>query len=79
MSFPSELMRDIGGLDPQFHIASEDRDLSERWRMAGHRMVFEPRAIVQHSHQLTLGSFCRMQTGETGCSLPGVSPVACRP
>jgi GT2 family glycosyltransferase len=59
MALPAEAFRSIGGFDARFRIASEDRDLCERWRLAGRRMVFLPDAVVQHSHRLTLAGFVR--------------------
>ncbi len=49
----------LGGFDAGFSIASEDRDFSLRWRDGGGELVYEPRAIVAHAHDLALGSFWR--------------------
>lgn len=47
----------IGGFDEEFRIASEDRDYSLRWKDAGGVMLYEHKAVVMHSHDLTFGSF----------------------
>jgi GT2 family glycosyltransferase len=60
MAAPAHLLRKLGGFDRLFRFAGEDRDLSERWRFAGYRLVFVADAIVIHFHHLSLGSFCRM-------------------
>jgi glycosyltransferase involved in cell wall biosynthesis len=48
----------IGGFDPRFRYAAEDRDLCARWHEEGLPLVFDPAAHVQHAHQLTLPRFC---------------------
>jgi GT2 family glycosyltransferase len=58
MAAPAALLRALGGFDARFRIAAEDRDLCERWRHAGNRMVFSPEAIVRHHHDLNLRAFC---------------------
>ncbi|ETX12857.1 hypothetical protein OCH239_15645 [Roseivivax halodurans JCM 10272] len=50
----------VGGFDPAFRQASEDRDLSLRWREAGGELVHEAAAIVDHAHRLTLASFWKL-------------------
>jgi glycosyltransferase involved in cell wall biosynthesis len=41
----------LGGFDPVFPVANnEDTDFSYRMSMAGHRMIFQPMAVVQHLH-----------------------------
>jgi GT2 family glycosyltransferase len=60
MAAPADLLRKLGGFDPSFRIASEDRNLCERWRFAGYRLVFVGDAVVVHFHHLSLGSFWRM-------------------
>jgi GT2 family glycosyltransferase len=59
MTASAALLRRLGGFDERFSIASEDRDLCERWRKAGLRLIYIPEAVVLHSHHLTLPSFCR--------------------
>ncbi|MGB3712625.1 MAG: glycosyltransferase family 2 protein [Erythrobacter sp.] len=49
----------VGGFDAGFAIASEDRDLSLRWRDAGGELVYEPAAVIAHAHELSLPSFWR--------------------
>ena len=49
--------RSIGGFDERFRV-SEDRELCDRWRHAGRRLVYVPEAVVRHSHVLTFGGFC---------------------
>jgi rhamnosyltransferase len=41
-------------------VMSEDQEWSRRMLLAGRSIVYEPRAVVRHSHAYTLGSaFCR--------------------
>lgn len=50
--------RALGGYDERFTLAAgEDRDLCERWLERGGTLVYEPAAVVRHSHELDLGGF----------------------
>ncbi len=54
------VLLDIGGFDEHFKTASvEDRELSYRLAAHGHKMVFQPRAIVVHSHTHSLAGYVR--------------------
>ena len=47
-----------GGFNADFRrSASEDRELCDRWRALGGRLVFEPRAVIGHRHALTLRKY----------------------
>ena len=51
---------DMGGFDENFQIlACEDRELCDRWRAGGGRMLYAPDAIVGHAHALDLFHFLR--------------------
>lgn len=43
------------GMDPRFFLYYEDVDLSWRLWLAGHRVVFEPAAVVTHLHSASTG------------------------
>ena len=58
---PAAGFRDIGGFDPQFNPAGEDRDFCARWIGAGRRMITLDTARVVHRHPLTFLGFLRMQ------------------
>jgi len=47
-----------GSFDPDF-LLSEDVDLSYKLSRQGHKMVFNPQAIVYHRHPETLGAYLR--------------------
>lgn len=47
----------IGGFDPAFSRAAEDRDLCDRWIGSGRSLIYEPRALVAHHHHHDLRSF----------------------
>jgi GT2 family glycosyltransferase len=47
----------LGGFDPAFRVASEDRDLCARWHESGRALVYAPDAEVAHAHYLTLRRF----------------------
>jgi glycosyltransferase involved in cell wall biosynthesis len=50
----------LKGFDESFRSASgEDPELSFRMAKAGHKMVFNPDAIVYHTHQRSLASYLR--------------------
>ena len=59
MSFRRELFSRVGGFDPAFGGSSigEETDFCLRARRAGFRLVFEPRAAVEHLHLASGG--CR--------------------
>ena len=60
LALPTQTFRQIGGFDMSFPLAAgEDRDLCDRWREAGLRMVYCDEAIVHHAHALNMRSFCR--------------------
>jgi GT2 family glycosyltransferase len=48
-----------GGFDERFTAAAEDRELCDRWRHRGGRLVYRPEAVIYHAHDLRLGSFVR--------------------
>ena len=50
---------DLGGLDAGYRFASEDRDLSFRWKGAGGHLAYAPDAVVDHYHGLTARGFLR--------------------
>ena len=50
---------EIGGFDESFRIASEDRELCDRWLWRGGRIVFSPEPIVEHRHHLSFAAFLR--------------------
>lgn len=50
---------DAGGFDESFRIASEDRELCDRWLWRGGRIVFSPEPIVEHRHHLSFAAFLR--------------------
>jgi glycosyltransferase involved in cell wall biosynthesis len=51
---------EIGGFDTSFPLAAgEDRELCDRWLHYDYQMVSVPKALVYHSHHLTLKSFWR--------------------
>lgn len=62
MAVPAERFRAIGGFDESFRTA-EDRELCDRWRRQGWQVTYEPRALVQHAHRLTLLTLWQQQFG----------------
>jgi GT2 family glycosyltransferase len=60
IAMAAESYRTLGGFDEGFTIlACEDRELCDRWRAAGGRMIYEPSAVVAHAHPLGLLSYLR--------------------
>jgi GT2 family glycosyltransferase len=49
----------LGGFDPDFRRASEDRDLCARWRTAGLPILHAAAAALDHHHDLPLPAFLR--------------------
>jgi GT2 family glycosyltransferase len=59
MAMDRRQFRSLGGFDPAFAIASEDRDFCDRWTAAGRGMVYCPLAVVGHAHSLSLSAYAR--------------------
>lgn len=59
LAFPLEALREMGGFRASF-VTGEDRELCDRWRSAGRRLVYAPDAVVDHRHPLDLASFCHL-------------------
>lgn len=60
MVVPADLFAALGGFrHGAFRVASEDRELCDHWRHAGHQLAYAPDAVVEHAHALTLARFCR--------------------
>lgn len=59
MALPASGYREAGGFSPAFRTASEDRELCDRWRWRGQRLVSVPEAVVEHAKELRPGSFVR--------------------
>jgi len=60
IAMAAESYRALGGFDEGFVIlACEDRELCDRWRATGGRMIYEPAAVVAHAHSLGLLSYLR--------------------
>jgi GT2 family glycosyltransferase len=48
----------LGGFDASYDRAgAEDRDFCDRWRKAGHRLVWAREARIEHRHSQSLGEF----------------------
>ena len=51
---------EVGGFDESFPTsAGEDREFCTRWLASGLELKYEPSAIIDHAHQLTLNTFWR--------------------
>ncbi len=61
MAVPALQFQQLSGFDPSYRFASEDRDLTLRWRHAGFPLTYLPQAVVMHSHNMSLWKFCKVQ------------------
>jgi GT2 family glycosyltransferase len=50
MAFRTATLRELGGFDPRFTVGGEDLDAFLKVVLAGHRLVYEPSAVVWHEH-----------------------------
>lgn len=57
-AYRATTLRTSGGFDPRF-IYLEDQELSFRLAAVGHRMVFQPSAVVYHTHVDSLWAYVR--------------------
>ncbi len=61
-AFKKEIFLEVGGFDPSFPVANnEDTELSYRLVSMGHRLVFNPLAVVYHTHPDTLKKYLRIK------------------
>ena len=58
MALSASGFREVGGFDAGFR-ASEDRELCDRWRHRGRRIVYAAAARVRHAHPMRARDFCR--------------------
>ncbi|HEY6150741.1 MAG TPA: glycosyltransferase [Gaiellaceae bacterium] len=61
MAFRRAALVEIGGFDPQFHIAGDDVDICWRLRDAGWTLGFSPGAMVWHRRRSSIRAFLRQQ------------------
>ena len=60
LALPAAKFRAIGGFDASFpRAAAEDRELCDRWQLEGNEMHYEPSALTEHFHRLSLASYVR--------------------
>ncbi|MGH7922478.1 MAG: glycosyltransferase family 2 protein [Candidatus Dormibacteraceae bacterium] len=52
-----EAIDDVGTFDESFFMYYEDTDLSWRMRLRGWRVLYDPRAVVEHAHSPTSGEW----------------------
>jgi len=56
----ADLFWQVGGFDETMPLAAgEDRELCDRWLDQGYEMIYWPRAVILHEHNLQLVSFWR--------------------
>jgi GT2 family glycosyltransferase len=61
----AEHFREMKGFAEDF-FTSEDREICARWRSAGRRLSYAPKAVVYHAHDLSLGTLWRQHFGYGG-------------
>ncbi len=61
-AFRKDVFLNMGGFDKSFPLANnEDTELSYRLATAGYKMVFNPRALVYHTHSATLREYLKLK------------------
>jgi len=61
-AFKKDVFLEIGGFDENFPVANnEDTDLSYRLAAAGHKLVFNPKAFVYHTHPDTFMKYLKLK------------------
>lgn len=64
MAMSRAAYQQIGGFDASFGFsASEDRDLCDRWLLAGRFLHYAHNAVVRHAHSMNLLAFWRQHFG----------------
>jgi len=59
IAVPADKFAAVGGFDRHYRMASEDRDLCDRWLLADGKLRYVEDAIVRHHPQLDFGRFIR--------------------
>ncbi|HET9334749.1 MAG TPA: glycosyltransferase [Gemmatimonadota bacterium] len=59
LAFPLAEFRAAGGFIDSF-VTGEDRELCDRWRMQGRRLLYAPEAVVGHHHPLGFRGFLHL-------------------
>ena len=62
-SIRKDVLEELGGFDPQFRAAGDDVDLCWRLQEAGHRISFNPAAMVWHHRRNSVRAYWRQQRG----------------
>jgi GT2 family glycosyltransferase len=62
-SIRKDVLEELGGFDPQFRAAGDDVDLCWRLQEAGHRISFNPAAMVWHHRRSSMRAYWRQQRG----------------
>lgn len=61
-AFRKDVFSNMGGFDQSFPVANnEDTEFSYRLATAGYKMVFNPRALVYHTHSATLREYLKLK------------------
>jgi GT2 family glycosyltransferase len=63
MAFRRHKLIEIGGFDPQFHVAGDDVDICWRFQQRGETIGFAPAAFVWHRRRNSVKRFWRQQAG----------------
>lgn len=58
LAVPAQAFATLGGFDQTF-LTSEDREFCDRWLHHSRQLSYVPGAVVCHTNDLTLDSFCR--------------------
>ncbi len=57
MGVAKETFLAVGGFNADLRIASEDRELCDRWRQNNHPLIYAPEVNIVHAHDLSFRSF----------------------
>lgn len=57
MGVAKQTFLDVGGFNADLRIASEDRELCDRWLQHSYPMIYAPEVNIVHAHDLSLKSF----------------------
>ncbi|MEE3331434.1 MAG: glycosyltransferase [Myxococcota bacterium] len=64
LMIPARAFREMGGFAKGFpRAAAEDREICDRWHDSGRMMIYEPVAVIEHSHPLDFVRFVLQHFG----------------
>lgn len=81
MAVRRRVLEEVGPFDERLDRRGEEKELDQRIRRAGHRIVYVPEAMIQHHRRTSLSAFWRQTfaTGGARFDILSIAPDAAEP